>query len=80
MFDAGRATGGSAPKGRVQVESGLTYELRGAVAWLGLNRPARRNAISTALLGQVEAPAHPARGKARAMVVFGHGAKVAGPA
>ncbi|HYZ34388.1 MAG TPA: enoyl-CoA hydratase-related protein, partial [Crenalkalicoccus sp.] len=51
----------------------LTYEQRDAVAWIGLNRPAKRNAISDALLSAIEAAAARAAGEARAMVVFGHG-------
>ncbi len=51
----------------------LTYELRGPVAWIGLDRPARRNAIDTALLGVLEAAARRAQGEARAMVIHGHG-------
>lgn len=52
----------------------LTYELRqGRVAWIGLNRPEKRNAISEALLAGIEAAARRAQGEARAMVLFGHG-------
>ena len=51
----------------------LTYELRDQVAWIGLNRPAKRNAISDALLAGLEAAVRRAQAEARAMVIFGHG-------
>ncbi len=51
----------------------LTYALRDNVAWLGLNRPAKRNAISDALLLALEAAVVRAGGEARAMVIHGHG-------
>jgi enoyl-CoA hydratase/carnithine racemase len=51
----------------------VSYELREAVAWIGLNRPAKRNAINDALLLALEAAARKAQREARAMVVFGHG-------
>ena len=47
----------------------LTYELRDRVAWLGLNRPAKRNAISEALLAAIDAAHARASGEARAIVV-----------
>jgi enoyl-CoA hydratase/carnithine racemase len=55
------------------VDSTVTYELRGPVAWIGLDRPAKRNAISAALLADLAAAARRAQGEARAIVVFGHG-------
>jgi (methylthio)acryloyl-CoA hydratase len=51
----------------------LTYELRDQVAWVGLNRPAKRNAINDALLAGLEAAVRGAQAEARAMVIFGHG-------
>lgn len=51
----------------------VSLELRGAVAWIGLDRPAKRNAISDALLAALEARVAQAQAEARAMVVFGHG-------
>lgn len=53
--------------------SEVTYELRGNVAWLGLNRPEKRNAINDALLHQIEHAVRRAQGECRALVVFGHG-------
>jgi enoyl-CoA hydratase/carnithine racemase len=47
--------------------------MRGDVALLGLNRPAKRNAISDALLAALEDRVAAAQRAARAMVVFGHG-------
>ena len=57
----------------MSVESAVTYELRGPVAWVGLNRPAKRNAISEAALSELEAAVRRAQAEARAMVLFGHG-------
>ena len=51
----------------------VTYELRENVAWLGLNRPHKRNAISEALLAEFELAVRRAQDEARALVVFGHG-------
>jgi enoyl-CoA hydratase/carnithine racemase len=59
--------------GETGVQGMLTYELRGAVAWIGLNRPEKRNAISAALLSELDAAARRAQAEARAMVLFGHG-------
>ncbi|MSP30366.1 MAG: hypothetical protein EXR09_07960 [Acetobacteraceae bacterium] len=33
----------------------LTFEIQNAVAWITLNRPAKRNALSRALLGELRA-------------------------
>ena len=56
------------------IEGAVTYELRDDdVAWLGLNRPHKRNAISAALLAEFEATVRRAQDEARALVVFGHG-------
>jgi len=57
----------------MDAEGAVTYELRGRVAWVGLNRPRKRNAINDALLGELAAAARRAQGEARALVVFGHG-------
>ena len=51
----------------------VTLEMHGAVAVLGLNRPAKRNAISDALLAALEARVMEAQRQARAIVVSGHG-------
>jgi hypothetical protein len=57
----------------MDAEGAVTYELRGRVAWVGLNRPRKRNAINDALLGELLAAARRAQEEARALVVFGHG-------
>ena len=54
-------------------EGGITYELRDSVAWLGLNRPHKRNAIGEALLAALEAAVRRAQDEACALVIFGHG-------
>jgi (methylthio)acryloyl-CoA hydratase len=54
-------------------EGTMTYELRDGVAWLGLNRPHKRNAIGDALLAALEAAVRRAQDEARALVIFGHG-------
>ncbi len=51
----------------------LSYTLEGPVAWLGLNRPAKRNAISEALLAELDRGIARAQGEARAIVIHGHG-------
>lgn len=51
----------------------LTYALRDGVAWIGLNRPAKRNAISEALLAALDAAHARAGAEARAIVIHGHG-------
>ena len=51
----------------------ISYELRGSVAWIGLNRPQKRNAISDTMLAAFLEAARRAQGEARAMVIFGHG-------
>jgi (methylthio)acryloyl-CoA hydratase len=57
----------------MDVPNAVTYELRDRVAWVGLNRPQKRNAINDALLFEFEAAARRAQREARALVVFGHG-------
>ena len=54
-------------------EGAVTFELRDGVAWLGLNRPHKRNAIGEALLAALEAAARRAQDEARALVIFGYG-------
>lgn len=51
----------------------VTLEREGPVAILGLNRPAKRNAISDALLSAIEAAVAEAQRDARAIVIHGHG-------
>ena len=51
----------------------LTYALQGDVAWLGLNRAAKRNAVSDALLLALDAAVARAGTEARAIVIHGHG-------
>lgn len=51
----------------------VTYELRGNVAVLGLNRADKRNAINAPLLEALGAAAVRAGREARAAVLFGHG-------
>lgn len=51
----------------------LTYELRGDVAVLGLNRPDKRNAISDAFIEELALAIRHAESEAKAGVLFGHG-------
>lgn len=51
----------------------LTRELRGEVAVIGLNRPEKRNAISDALVEDLDAAVTWAEGVAKAAVLHGHG-------
>jgi (methylthio)acryloyl-CoA hydratase len=51
----------------------VSYELRESVAWLGLNRPEKRNAINNQLLAALQASVTRAQAEAKAMVIFGHG-------
>jgi enoyl-CoA hydratase/carnithine racemase len=51
----------------------VSYELRESVAWLGLNRPTKRNAIDNALLEALAVAIRRAAVEARAVVLFGHG-------
>ncbi|ACL61234.1 crotonase/enoyl-CoA hydratase family protein [Methylobacterium nodulans] len=57
----------------MSAEGAVSYELRERVAWIGLNRPLKRNAINDALLSELEAAVRRAQHDARALVVFGHG-------
>lgn len=54
-------------------ENLVSLEYMGAVALIGLNRPAKRNAISDALLQALEARVAEAQRQARAIVIHGHG-------
>src|SRR5260221_210346 len=54
-------------------EGTVTYELCNGVAWLGLNRLHKRNAIGGALLAALGAAVRRAQDEARALVIFGHG-------
>ena len=51
----------------------VTYELRESVAWLGLNRPQKRNAIDKRLLAALQDSVTRAQAEAKAAVIFGHG-------
>lgn len=51
----------------------LTYELRDGIAWIGLDRPAKRNAVNDALLAAIAAAHERAAAEAKVAVLFGHG-------
>jgi (methylthio)acryloyl-CoA hydratase len=51
----------------------VTYEMRGDVALVGLNRPEKRNAISDRFVREIEVNIRRARDEASAAVLFGHG-------
>lgn len=51
----------------------LTYELRDDVAFVGLNRPAKRNAISDRFVEMIADAVARAEREAKAAVIFGHG-------
>lgn len=51
----------------------ITFERRGEVAVIGLNRPDKRNAISDAVVEELDAAITRAEAEARAAVLFGHG-------
>lgn len=51
----------------------LTYELRGNIALVGLNRPEKRNAISDAFVEELALAIRQAEGEAKAAVIHGHG-------
>ncbi len=51
----------------------VSFAMDGEVARIGLDRPAKRNAISDALLAALEDRVLEAQRAARAMVIFGHG-------
>ncbi|GLT02654.1 enoyl-CoA hydratase [Sphingobium jiangsuense] len=50
----------------------VTYELDGNIAKIGLNRPAKRNALSSALLRQLEEAINRAGEEARVGLLFSH--------
>ncbi|CUH75966.1 crotonase/enoyl-CoA hydratase family protein [Tropicibacter naphthalenivorans] len=52
----------------------VTYELRGDVALIGLNRPVKRNAISDRFVEAIFDAVVKAQREAKAGVIFGHGA------
>jgi len=54
-------------------EALVTFELRDGVAWIALDRPAKRNAISDALLDALDSAVARAQGAARAIVIQGNG-------
>lgn len=51
----------------------VTYELKGNVAHVGLNRPQKRNAISDRFVEEIALAVARANSEARAAVIFGHG-------
>src|SRR5690606_34805218 len=51
----------------------VTYELRGPVAHIGLNRAEKRNAISDAFVEAIADVVKRAESEARAAVIYGHG-------
>jgi len=54
-------------------QSDITYELDGAIALIGLDRPAKRNAINDALVEALRRAVERASGEAKVGVIFGHG-------
>ena len=54
-------------------DSTVTFELRESVAWLGLDRPQKRNAIDNPLLTALQDSVTRAQADALATVIFGHG-------
>jgi enoyl-CoA hydratase/carnithine racemase len=51
----------------------VIYELRGPVAWIALDRPRKRNAISDALLDALGAAIRRAQAEAKVVVLHGNG-------
>lgn len=51
----------------------LTYALEGPLALIGLNRPAKRNAISDTMIGELHAAVLRAGREARVGILYGHG-------
>ena len=51
----------------------VSYELEGAVALIGLNRPDKRNAMSPDLMKQLREAAIRAGEEAKCAIIFGHG-------
>lgn len=58
---------------QTQAENFVTYELKGEIALVGLNRPAKRNAISDAFVEGIADAVARAEKEAKAAVIFGHG-------
>lgn len=56
-----------------QQQDFVTYELRGEIALVGLNRPHKRNAISDAFVESIADAVARAEREAKAAVLFGHG-------
>jgi (methylthio)acryloyl-CoA hydratase len=54
-------------------QSDITYELDGAIALIGLDRPAKRNAINDALVEALRRAVERASSEAKVGVIFGHG-------
>jgi enoyl-CoA hydratase/carnithine racemase len=54
----------------MSVVSLLTYDVRNRVAWLGLNRPDKRNAINEQLISEIDAAVVRASNEARVIVLF----------
>ena len=54
-------------------EKVVTYELQGEIALIGLNRPDKRNALSSEMMHQLHEAVVRAGTEARCGVVFGHG-------
>jgi enoyl-CoA hydratase/carnithine racemase len=53
--------------------SQLTYALEGPIALIGLNRPAKRNAISDTMIAELREAVLRAGSEARVGILFGHG-------
>lgn len=56
-----------------QDDSYISYSVNAGVAMVGLNRPAKRNAISDAVVNQLAEAVERADSEAKAAVLFGHG-------
>jgi enoyl-CoA hydratase/carnithine racemase len=54
-------------------DQNVTYALDGPVAIIGLDRPAKRNALSDALIEELRLAVQRAASEAKAGVIFGHG-------
>ncbi len=54
-------------------EALVTYELKDSIALIGLNRTAKRNALSTQVIEQIRVAVLRAGDEAKAGVIFGHG-------